>query len=271
MNRKLLLIVSALILSLAIALPAAAGRVMDRINKTKLIRVGTDPHFPPLIMKTVDSGIMGFEVDMMATLARSLDMKIKWVEMPFPELFDAVLNDKIDMAVCGISVTGARNLKLVFVGPYMSGGQSMCFKKKDIARFSQAQSINSPDVRVAAAKGTTAERTVPELMPKAKVTWAANQQAAMRLLREGKVDVLVADYPLCIMAEYFLKSAGVVAMRKPFTYEPYGIAIKPGDPHLQNLLHNFISSLEGAGVLKGLKKRWFEQTNWIKRLRTEKQ
>jgi ABC-type amino acid transport substrate-binding protein len=267
MGRKLLISAIALALCICISLPAMAGPAMDRINESKVIRVGTDPHFPPLCMETVDGGIMGLEVDMMNALAQQLDMKIRWVIMPFSELLDAVVSGKVDMAVCGISVTGARNLKVVFAGPYMTSGQSMLINQKNAKRFTSTEAMNQPDVKITAAKGTTAERTVPQLMPKAQILWTDNQQEALELLKKDQADVVVADHPFCVMAQFFLKPQGIVSMGKPFTFEPYSIAIKPGDPHLHNLLKNFLFAMTGAGAFKALEIKWFKQAGWINRLR----
>jgi polar amino acid transport system substrate-binding protein len=53
----------------------------------------------------------------------------------------------------------------------------------------------------------------------------------------------------------------------PITYEPIGIAVPKGDPHLLNWLGNFLHSLEKAGYMHDLKQKWFAQATWLQQMK----
>ena len=57
--------------------------------------------------------------------------------------------------------------------------------------------------------------------------------------------------------------SGLVTLKKALTLEPVGIAIKGDDPQLQNLIDNFIDAFGKTGVLGQLRKKWFEDGDWV--------
>ncbi len=52
----------------------------------------------------------------------------------------------------------------------------------------------------------------------------------------------------------------------PFTLEPLGIALPAEDPLFVNLVENYLSTLEGTGLLTQLKARWFSDGSWVAEL-----
>ena len=47
------------------------------------------------------------------------------------------------------------------------------------------------------------------------------------------------------------------------TIEPIGIALAPGDSLLVNMVTNYLSALDGIGLLDALEKKWFEDGSWL--------
>jgi polar amino acid transport system substrate-binding protein len=266
MLRKAMVIFTALALALALCLPAAAGPVLDRIEKSGVLRVGSDPTYPPLAMKAKDGQIIGFEIDLMKFLASALKVKLKIEPMPFNDLLPALKAGKVDLVIAGMTITAKRNTQAIFVGPYLLAGQAVLTRVKSAQALRGMADLNKASIRVAAAKGSTGEMTVKQLLPKARYTPAANQEAALKLLLARKVDAVAADYPFCAVAAFRYRSQGIIATDKPFTFEPLGIALSPDDPLLANLLRNFLLVMEGSGQKQRLEQRWFKNGDWISRL-----
>lgn len=83
---------------------------------------------------------------------------------------------------------------------------------------------------------------------------------------DDKVDAMVADYPICIISVFRYPEAGLQANPNLLSYEPIGIAIQKGDPHLANWLQNNLNTLEESGYLADLRKKWFASGSWLKKL-----
>jgi polar amino acid transport system substrate-binding protein len=103
--------------------------------------------------------------------------------------------------------------------------------------------------------------------PQAKLLTAANQDQGVQLVIDGDADAMIADFPICVVAAYRHRDAGLVAANAPITYEPIGIAIPKGDPHLVNWLENVLDGLRQAGIMKVLKKKWFGEPKWVDQLK----
>jgi polar amino acid transport system substrate-binding protein len=256
-----------LILGLCLAAaPTAAGPVLDRVFKEKELVVATTGDYPPLTAKTQKGEFIGLDIDLVTALAASLGVRLKFEQMPFDKLLPAVASGEVDMAVGGITITPARNAKVYFAGPYFVSGQTLLATEAVGAGIKGLEDVNRPGFSVAVARGTTSEQATRQLMPKARIMLADNMQAALDLVLNGQAKSMVADYPFCAVAIFRNRDKKLGTLEKPFTFEPLGIALPPNDPLWDNLVTNFLFSLEGGGKLNFLKNRWFKNPAWMRLL-----
>jgi polar amino acid transport system substrate-binding protein len=257
------------LLAMAVCLPALqaqAGPVLDRIQKNGVLVVGTDPSYPPLTAKAADGELIGYEIDLARMLAAALRVKLQLKELPFDKLLPALDSGDIDLAMAGITITPRRNAKYMFAGPHMVAGQSVITTKDMAFHLQSPASLNQAKITVAAAKGTTSEMAVKELLPKAKYIPVENQEDALKAVLEGKAKAAIADFPFCALASFRYADKNIVTTDQAFTFEPLGIAMSQEDPLLHNLLQNFLLLLQGSGRTEELKNRWFKKSDWMKRL-----
>jgi polar amino acid transport system substrate-binding protein len=129
-----------------------------------------------------------------------------------------------------------------------------------------ASDINSPDFTLAVLQGSTSKLFVEEAMPRAYLVATKDYDEAVDLVIQGKVDALVADYPICLVSLLRHPYEDLVSVITPLTYEPIGIAIPANDPLLVNWLDNILTMLEGSGELEDLEDHWFEDPSWLNKL-----
>ena len=79
-------------------------------------------------------------------------------------------------------------------------------------------------------------------------------------------DALIADYPICALSVLRHPLSGLSMLVTPFTVEPLGIALPADDPLFVNLVQNYLTTLEGTGLLTQLKAKWFSDGSWISEL-----
>ncbi len=243
------------------------GPVLDRIVKRGELWVGTAANMPPLNATTKDGQIIGIEPDLAQLIADSMGVKLKMVPMSFSKLLEAVQDGRVDMAMSQITITGERNLKVAFVGPYFISGKSFLTKTETIANAKDASEVNHSERTVVALKGSTSELFVRELIPKAKLTLTNDYDEAVALVIKDKADAMVADYPICILAVLRHPSDGLTSLITPLTYEPIGIAVPAQDPLFVNWLDNFLTTYKNSGALKAIKEKWLEDGSWVERLK----
>lgn len=260
------MVVSVLALTLAFHGTAAAGTVLDRIQKKGELAVGMSGDQPPLNATTRDGKVIGLEADISSRMASAMGVRLNIARMPFSELLPALSEGKIDMILSGMTMSPARNLKVAFVGPYYITGKAFLTKKETIASLKNADGIDSPEYVVAALKGSTSQAYVEKVLPKAKLVTTKNYDEALDMVLQDKAHVMVADYHYCVVSAVRFREKGLTTVTAPFTFEPIGVAMPDGDPLLVNWVQNFFVTLSGSGDLKKMTERWFNDASWLKEL-----
>ena len=243
-----------------------AVTVLDRISQKGVLVVGTAGSMPPFNMTTREGDVIGFEPDMAELMAQEMGVKLKFAVMPFYELLPALEAGKVDLILSQMTMTGKRNMKVAFVGPYSISGKSFVTKIKWIASVKEASQVNSPKTTVVALKGSTSEAFVKKNLPKAKFVEASNYDDAVEMVLKGKVDAMIADYPICVLTVLRNPDQGLISVITPLSYEPIGIALPGNDPLMVNWMENFLGTLGETGVLDLLKERWVNDNSWLKKL-----
>jgi polar amino acid transport system substrate-binding protein len=265
-----LLVVVALLLTAVQAAAAGKGEslspVVDRIVAKKELVVGTAASMPPLNMTTKDGQVIGMEVDLAKLFADAMEVKLTLKPMRFDELMGALDTGKVDMVLSGMTMTPLRNLKVAFAGPYFDSGKSLLVKEENTASVRSTARLNTPEKTLVALKGSTSQRFVEKMMPKAKLLLADDYAQAVAMVRDDKALAMVADAPICLVSVYRYPEAGFATLDKPLSYEPIGVALPPNDPLLVNLVQNTISTLNKTGEMETIMRQWFRSTDWIKQL-----
>ena len=241
--------------------------VLDRILSRGELRVGMSGDMPPLNMTTKEDKLIGLDADLAAIIADAMNVNLSLQSIPFAELLPALEAGRIDMIIANMTITPERNLKAVFVGPYVVSGKGLLTKRSTLVTVERVEALNSPEFTFVTLAGSTSELVARKGASQATRLTAANQEQAEQLVIDGGADALIADFPICVVAAYRHRDAGLVAANTPITYEPIGIAIPRGDPHLVNWLENVLDGLGKAGVMKVLKKKWFGEPKWVDQLK----
>jgi polar amino acid transport system substrate-binding protein len=240
--------------------------VLHRILQRGQLVVGTSGEQPPLTAKNKGGKIIGLDADLARYLANAMEVELRFEVMPFPELLPALEGGKVDMVLSGMTMTPKRNLKVAFVGPYYISGKGILTKIETVASLKEASGMNRPDFTVAALKNSTSQLFAEKLIPRANLVTPNSLDDAVELVIQGKVDALVADYPVCAVSAFRHRGKGLAAGEVRFTVEPLGIALPANDPLLVNWVGNFLQTLEGTGTLTKLHERWFKDGSWIEEL-----
>ncbi len=245
----------------------SASPVIDRIISRGELRVGTSGTQPPLSATAKDGTIIGLDADIAAQLAGAMGVKLTLVPMQFDALLPAVQRGDVDMVLSGLTMTPQRNLKVAFVGPYLVSGMSILTKSRTLAKLRKAEEIDTPSVKVAALRSSTAEKFAQDTIPKATIVLIDTLDAGVDMVRQGKVDALLADHPFCTVSVYRYRSDDLATLDTPFTFEPLGIALPPNDPLLVNWTQNALADLDDSGAIYDMMYTWFEEDDWVKRLK----
>jgi polar amino acid transport system substrate-binding protein len=242
----------------------AEKSTLNAIVKRGELRVGLDAGYMPFEMTTKQGEIVGFDVDLAKEMAKAMNVKLTIVNTDFDGIIPALMADKFDIIISGITITQERNLKINFADPYIVVGQTVLLAKKHAGSVKSYKDLNDPKYVVASRIGTTGEQAVKRLMPKAQYkSFEKESDGAMEVIN-GNADAFVYDLPFCAV---FMAQQGadkLVFLDEPFTYEPLGFGIKPGDPDFLNWLNNFLRQIKADGRYDRIYTKWIKGTEWLK-------
>jgi polar amino acid transport system substrate-binding protein len=253
------MIVALLVFAAAMAnvqVASADAAVLSRIQQRGELVLGTSGNMPSM-SETRDGKVVGFDIDLARLMASGMGVKLDIRTMPFDKLLSAVEKGEVDVVISNMTINPERNMRVAFVGPYMTSGKCVITKKDTLAKAEAADDLNTSSTRLAALAGSTSAAFTRAMLPKAEVTLVDDYESAVRMVNSDKVGGLLTDYPICLSILKTNPDAGFVSLFSLLTYEPVGIALAGSDPLYINWTENFLARVEGMGLLDELAMRWF--------------
>jgi polar amino acid transport system substrate-binding protein len=260
-NRLVTLAVLAL-LSLNVS-PAWAGK-LEQIKKDGL-RVCTEPAYMPFEMTDKRGTIIGFDPDLAALMAKDLGAaKLELVSTAWDGIIPALITNKCDIIMSGMTITDERKQKVDFSDPYMLIGQTILLRKDLADKVKSYKDLNKPEYKVASKLGTTGEIAAKKYIAKAQYFSYETEAEGVMEVVNGKVDAFIYDAPYNLVANVQRGEGKLVFLDKPFTDEPIGWAIAQGDPAFLKALNGFLAKIKKDGTHEKLFQKWFKNTDWLK-------
>ncbi len=249
-------------------LPNAGGGASDasrlqRILDSGELRIATSADLPPLIFRDEEDAVQGYEADLVRALAAAMGLEPRFVVKPFQELIGTLEAGEVDLVVAGMTMTPERNARVAFAGPTFISGTSLVSADRALTEPASLSDLDDESRTYAALAGSTSADFVRRLLPKATLVETSDYAEGTAMVLSGDADAMVADFLACKLASWEHGDADLRVLRTPLTTEPLGIALPPDDPLLQNLVENYLDTLERTGELTLLKARWLSRGGWL--------
>jgi len=244
----------------------AKKSTVEKILKRGELRVGFESGYVPFEMTDKKGNFIGFDMDFGRRLAKAMGVKFVPVNIAWDGIIPALVTDKFDIIMGGMTITQERNLKINFANPYIVVGQSILLNKKHEGKVLSYKDLNDPKFILTSRMGTTGEQAIKKHIPKATYKGFESEAEAGMEVINGKADALVYDLPFCGFLYGSQGKGKTVFLNKPFTYEPLAWAINKGDPDFLNFLNNFLRQSKGDGFYEKVYNKWIIGSDWKKEL-----
>ncbi len=245
----------------------AKKSTLEKILQRGELRVGFESGYVPFIMTNKKGKFIGFEMDYARRLAKAMGVKFVPINTAWDGIIPALMTDKFDIIMGGMTITQERNLKINFVDPFIVIGQAILVNKKLEGTVKSFKDLNDPKYILTSRLGTTGEQAIKKYIPKATYKAFESEAEAGLEVINGKADALVYDLPFCGFLYGSQGKGKTVFLNKPFTYEPLAWAIKKGDPDFLNFLNNFLRQSRGDGFYDKVYDKWIIGSDWKKELK----
>lgn len=237
---------------------------LEAILKKGELRVGFEAGYLPFEMTDKKGNFVGFDMDMAREMAKAMGVKFVPVNTAWDGIIPALITDKFDIIISGMTTTQERNLKINFVDPYIIVGQTILINKEHENYIKSYKDLNNSQYTVTSKLGTTGEQAVKRMIPKATYkSFETEPEAALEVVN-GKADAFVYDLPYNVVFMAQQGAGKLTFLDKPFTWEPLAWAVRKGDPDFMNWLNNFLKQAKNDGRYDRIYNKWIKSTGWIK-------
>jgi ABC-type amino acid transport substrate-binding protein len=237
------------------AVNPTASPVLSRVKTAGAVRVCIWPDYYGITWRNPRTEqLTGIDVELSAEFARSLGVKLQYVETSFSKLIEDVTADRCDVAMFGVGITAPRQQALKFSQPYMrSSLYAIANRGSRVVR--QWGDIDQPGVRVAVLAGTWMEPLMKTTTRQAELVVIRSPQTREQELEAGRVDVFMTDYPY---SRRLLDNADWAKLLSPpqeFHPLAYAYAVKPGDEAWLRTVDDFVAQIKRDGRLDAAGRR----------------
>ena len=179
-------------LMLLASIPAHAQAVLDGIMARGTLKVGLTGDYKPFSIKD-GSEFQGLDVDMAASLAKALGVKLEIVPTTWSTLMQGLQSGAYDIAMGGITVTTERARTALFSSPVLQAGKTPIARCADKDKFQTVADIDKPGVRVIFNPGGTNDKFARANLSHASLIEFPNNATIFQEIVDGHADVMVTD------------------------------------------------------------------------------
>jgi polar amino acid transport system substrate-binding protein len=234
-----------------------------KVADAATLRVGVTTTSPPFVFK--QSGeIVGLDAEMAREFARFIGKTPRFVELEWDDQIPALLDNRIDIIMSGMSITNMRKMSIAFSQPYYRSGLMAMVRKSEANRFPvdfYGLLGQAPAMRFGVVKGTTGEAYVNDNFQSAQrvTAYETTREALDALLTPvlvNRIDVFIQDGPILLMLLAENRSADLTVLPSPLTDEYLAWGMRKTDPGLKESADRFLESIAKSGQLESIVKRW---------------
>jgi polar amino acid transport system substrate-binding protein len=220
------------------------------------LKVGTSPDFPPFEFIDDKGNIVGFDIDLVNTLANMTGYKVQIVSMSFDSLILALQNKQIDVIAAGLTIRPDREKVVAFTIPYWNATMSIVVRNG--SSFMPKSLDDLVGKTVGAETSTTGEMLLKDYVNQTgkqiNIKSYENFILIVQDLVNGKLDAAMIDTPV---AQSFTKQYPVTISATIDTGQRFALAVNKDDTQLLNQLNAALQQLLNSPEWDKLVSKWF--------------
>lgn len=222
-------------------------------GKTKTLKVGTTSQSYPNSFEE-NGKLVGYDVEVMEKVAKSLGYKVEWVKSDFAGLMGQLETGKIDTVANFVAVTDERKEKYNFSEPYAYAGATIVTNKdNDYTDLKQLKGKT-----VSGVLGSNNIKNLEKFDPKIKAKTYETRDGAMNDAIHKRVDGYVNSKP-ALLAEIEKGKLPLKFVGDPFIYEEVSFPFVKNDKgaDLRDEVNAELKKLREDGTLAKISKKYF--------------
>jgi glutamate/aspartate transport system substrate-binding protein len=239
----------------------APTSTLDKLTATRRIALGYRDSSIPFSYAGADQKPMGYSVELcthiVADLQRQIpNLQVQWVPVTVESRIPTLLNGTIDLECGSTTNTLGRQEQVDFsVTTFLTGGSLLTLAEAPVgAEFR--------NLRIAVIPGTTTEQVLKTAVTQsgAAVQFVAvpDHAAGLTALEQQTADAYASDRIILIgLALAAPNPARFALADRYFSYEPYALMLRRGDPPFRLAVNRVLARLYRSGQILEIYSHWF--------------
>jgi arginine/lysine/histidine/glutamine transport system substrate-binding and permease protein len=216
-----------------------------------VLKVATEPAFPPFESQAADGTLEGFDIDLFKAIGEAAGFTVEFQSLPFDGIIPALQAGTVDAAISAMTITKERSAAVSFSRPYFKAGLAIAVKEEN----SDVKDLASlKGKKLAVQIGTTGANQAKEVGA-SEVRTFDSAPLALQELSNGNVDAVINDAPVTL---YAIKSGNIQGLKvvgELLTEEFYGIAM-PKDSQNVEKVNAGLATILSNGKYAEIYKKW---------------
>ena len=262
--RALTLLLTILLLA-SPALAAEPEPTLKKIKRTNTIALGYRESSRPFSFVGDDGKPAGYSVDLCTRVAAAVgkelglpSLQTKWVKLTVENRMPSVMNGTVDLE-CGSTTASLKRQEQVDFSllTFVDGGSLLVTDSSNIVGV-----MSLIGKRVAVIPGTTTEKSLEEALKRHTVTATVvpvkDHAAGVAALDAGAADAYASDRVILIGIGRTSKDPAKLSLVDDmFSYEPYGLMMRRGDPAFRLSVNRALAGLYRSREVVPIFEKWF--------------
>ena len=253
--RRIIKAVAAAAVSVALAGAVQAQSALNEILDAGVLKVGTTGDWNPMTLRDpATNSYKGYDIDIMAELAKDLGVEVEFVPTDWKTLVNGVVAGKYH--ITGSASISPPRMKVAGFSDSYIAVEIFPFTLKDKAGdFSGYDSINQPGVKVATTLGTTFEKLAREWFPNADIKVVEAPARGFQEVLAGRADVFITSNIEGSTLEQKFPVTRVPGTG-PRAPSPIAMLLPQDDQVWINYVNNWVKVKKATGFFEANREKW---------------
>jgi putative glutamine transport system substrate-binding protein len=252
------------IISICFALSACGAKKQEKdlleiVKEKGKITAGVKYDSKPFGFIDTDQSLKGFDIDLLKEIAKRMlgdQNAVEFKQVTSSNRIFSLTSGGVDLVAATMTITPKRAQIIDFSSVYFVAGQAIMVSEASSIRV--AKDLN--EKKVAVVLGSTSERNLRTLAPKAIIQGFRTYTDAFSALKSGRADALTTDDT--IITGFLYENTGFKMLEGRYTKEPYGIGFRKDENTLlfQKAVNIALDEIKSDGTLERISKKWIHES-----------
>lgn len=248
---------------------SGGGNLLQEVEDRGVLRVSTDPAYPPQSFQNESGEFKGFDIDVAEEIAERMGVEAEWQTPSWDVITAGNWNGRWDVSVGSMTPTPERQEVLHFTQPYYYTPAAVAVHEQNSNIQDLQSDLDGKRVGVCAActyeaylnKALEIPGEFDYVVDDAEIRTYDTDSSAVQDLALGDGTRLDAVMSALYTLKEAEKNSPIRVVGDPVFYEPLAVAVDreaPGDPQpLVDELERVIGEMHEDGTLTELSEKWY--------------